>query len=158
MPEKRAPYFKSFLADVECCWVLCISTMWLFNFFLVGRTSTQDKLVKETQGKGTRERGPWCPLRRPGRPASPPHPSSSNPSTLPPSPHHSPPSPPSPSSGGLKDPASSPAGTCMTGTGMSEVMQSPPQLFPLLCVLLRHLGQFPTYSQVSKYGYVSQES
>ena len=132
--------------------------MWLLNFILVGRTSTQNKLVKETRGKGTRERGPWCPPQRLGRPASPPHPSSFNPYPLSPAPHHSPFSPPSPSSGVLKSPASSPAGTCMAGTGMSKVVQSPPLLFPLLCVLLRHLGQFPTYSQVSKYGHVSQVS
>ena len=37
---------------------LSISMVWLFNLFLVGRTSTEDKLVKETREKGTRERGP----------------------------------------------------------------------------------------------------
>ena len=31
---------------------LCISTMWLFNFFLVKRTLKQELQVKETHGKG----------------------------------------------------------------------------------------------------------
>ena len=34
---------------------LCISTMWLFNFFLVKRTLKQELQVKETSGK--RDRG-----------------------------------------------------------------------------------------------------
>ena len=33
---------------------LCISTMWLFNFFLVKRTLKQELHVKETHGKGNR--------------------------------------------------------------------------------------------------------
>ena len=33
---------------------LCISTMWLFNFFLVKRTLKQELQVKETHGKGDR--------------------------------------------------------------------------------------------------------
>ena len=35
---------------------LCISTMCLFNFFLVGITSEQEKQRKETKGKGARGR------------------------------------------------------------------------------------------------------
>ena len=34
---------------------LCISTVWLFNFFLVKRTLKQELQVKETSGK--RDRG-----------------------------------------------------------------------------------------------------
>ena len=64
---------------------LRISTMWLFNFFLLERT-----LKQELQKWQNRPRRIWlsCPPPTPGCPAYPPHPSSSPPS--PPSHHHPP--------------------------------------------------------------------
>ena len=35
-------------------WSLCISTIWLFNFFLAERTLKQELQGKETSGKGTK--------------------------------------------------------------------------------------------------------
>ena len=43
--------------EIHDYWLLCISTMWLFNFFLVKRTLKQELQVKETSGK--RDRGDY---------------------------------------------------------------------------------------------------
>ena len=68
---------------------LCISTMWLFNFFLLERTLKQE-LQKWQQGP----MGIWlsCPPPPSDCPAYPPLQSSSSPSHH----HHPPPSPPHP--------------------------------------------------------------